>query len=247
MTLRIGVRGSKLALAYADKFCNLLSCDYEIVTITTTGDIRRDIPLSEIGGKGLFCNAIEEKLLNKEIDVAVHSLKDIPAQENPDLSISAVLKRNSPYDVIVGEVFKGCTIGTSSPRRTAQLKKLYKNLDITIKFCRGNIDTRLKKLDNKEFDAIVLAEAGIQELALNVDYVRLPIMPAIGQGIIALQTRKDDLETIEILQNINDEITFKQAQIERSFLKGIDGDCHTKVAGIATGENPVTFKAEYYD
>jgi hydroxymethylbilane synthase len=158
-----------------------------------------------------------------------------------------MLKRNSPHDVILGSVGYGCTIGTSSPRRTAQLKELYKNLDIKLKPIRGNIDTRLKKLDNKEYDAIVLAEAGLQALDIRRTWIKIPTIPAVGQGVIALQTRKDDNATIDVVAKINHAKTYAQAQVERAFLKGIGGDCHTKLAAHATGSNPITLKAMYYD
>jgi len=247
MKLRIGVRGSKLALAYAERVCAELSCETEIVIIKTVGDLNPDVPIYEIGGKGVFTSTIETSLLNSDIDVAVHSLKDMPGEEHPELVVSAMLKRNSPHDVILGSVGYGCTIGTSSPRRTAQLKELYKNLDIKLKPIRGNIDTRLKKLDNKEYDAIVLAEAGLQALDIRRTWIKIPTIPAVGQGVIALQTRKDDNATIDVVAKINHAKTYAQAQVERAFLKGIGGDCHTKLAAHATGSNPITLKAMYYD
>ena len=247
MKLKIGVRGSKLALAYADQACKELECETEIEIIQTDGDLNPDTPIHEIGGKGVFCNALEYALDQSIIDVAVHSLKDLPGEENPNLVITAMLKRNSPHDVLIGSVGYGCTIGTSSPRRTAQLKELYKNLDIKIKPIRGNIDTRLKKLDNKEYDAIVLAEAGLQALDIRRTWIKVPSIPAVGQGIIALQTRKNDEETIAIVKKVNHAKTYAQAQVERAFLKGIGGDCHTKIAAHATGTNPITLKAMYYD
>jgi len=247
MKLKVGVRGSKLALAYAERACKELPCDTEIIVIKTDGDLNPDVPIHEIGGKGVFCSTIETSLLNGDIDVAVHSLKDMPGEEHQDLVISAMLKRNSPHDVLIGSVGYGCTIGTSSPRRIAQLKELYKNLDIKIKPIRGNIDTRLGKLDNKEYDAIILAEAGLQAINIQRTWLRVPIIPAVGQGVIALQTRKDDANIIDIVKKVNHANTFAQAQVERAFLKGIGGDCHTKIAGHATGSNPITLKAMYYD
>jgi len=247
MKLKIGVRGSKLALAYAERACKELACDTELEIIQTDGDLNPDTPIYEIGGKGVFCNAIEYALAEGLIDVAVHSLKDLPGEENPDLIIAAMLKRNSPHDVLIGSVGYGCTIGTSSPRRTAQLKELYKNLDIKIKPIRGNIDTRLKKLDDKEYDAIVLAEAGLQALDIRRTWIKIPTIPAVGQGVIALQTRKDDEATIDIVKKVNHAKTYAQAQVERAFLKGMGGDCHTKLAAHATGSNPITLKAMYYD
>ncbi len=247
MTLRIGTRGSKLALAYADQAVQALDCDTQIEIIQTDGDLNPDTPIYEIGGKGVFCSALEYALSQGLIDVAVHSLKDMPGEETPGLAISAMLKRNSPYDVIVGKIKMGCVIGTSSPRRKAQLLDLYSSLNIEIKPIRGNIDTRLQKLDNKEYDAIVLAEAGLQALDIRRTTIKLPIVPAVGQGIIALQTRADDEATIEIVSKANHKKTYAQGQVERAFLKGIGGDCHTKIAGHATGNDPITLKAMYYE
>jgi hydroxymethylbilane synthase len=247
MILRIGVRGSKLALAYAERVCNELSCDTEIVIIKTAGDLNPDTPIHEIGGKGVFCNALEQELLNGTIDVAVHSLKDMPGDvEHPNLEIGAVLERNSPYDCLIGNVFDGFVLGTSSPRRNAQLEKLYANLNVVIKPIRGNIDSRLNKLDNGEYDAIILAEAGLQALGIERTVTRLPIIPAVGQGIIALQTVRG-LMAGDIVKEINHDLTFRQAQLERALLKGIGGDCTTKVAAYASGDNPIKLEAQYYD
>ena len=247
MILRVGVRGSKLALAYAERVCNELSCDTEIIIIKSAGDLNPDVPINEIGGKGVFCNALEQELLNGTIDVAVHSLKDMPGDvEHPLLEISAVLERNSPHDVLLGNVFDGCVLGTSSPRRKAQLEELYSNLNVVIKPIRGNIDTRLEKLDNGDYDAIILAEAGLQALGIDREYTRLSIVPAVGQGIIALQTVKG-LMSSDIIKEINHDLTYRQAKLERALLKGIGGDCTTKVAGYASGDNPIKLEAVYYD
>lgn len=250
MKLKIGVRGSKLALAYAERVCKELPCDTEIVVVKTTGDLHPDTPIHEIGGKKVFCSQLEDALLENTVDVAVHSLKDIPGDdEHPNLEISAVLERNSPYDVIIGNIFDGFTLGTSSPRRTAQLKSLYSNLNVKIKPIRGNIDTRLKKLDDGEYDAIVLAEAGLQVLGIDRDWVRLSIhhcTPAVGQGVIALQTIKGS-DASKIAKKINHNLTYRQAMLERSLLKGIGGDCYTKVAGYASEDNPIKLRAVYYD
>ena len=250
MKLRVGVRGSKLALAYAERVCSKLSCDTDIFVVKTTGDLNPDTPIHEIGGKGVFCSKLEEELLSENIDIAVHSLKDIPGDtENPNLEISAVLKRNSPHDALIGKVFDGFVLGTSSPRRKAQLEKLYANLNVKIKPIRGNIETRLKKLDNGDYDAIVLAEAGLETLGIDRGRIKLPIhhcTPAIGQGIIALQTRKGSKES-NIVKEINHDLTYRQAKLERSLLKGINGDCTTKIAGYASGDNPIKLRAVYYD
>ena len=245
--MKIGVRGSKLALAYAQKAIDAIG-EGEIEIIKTDGDLFPDTPIHEIGGKGVFCNTIESALAQDIIDVAVHSLKDMPGDvEHPDLHICAVLERNRPHDVLIGNVFDGFTLGTSSPRRKAQLEELYANQNVQIKPIRGNIDTRLAKLDAGEYDAIVLAEAGLDALQIKRDYTRLPIIPAVGQGIIALQTRKDDVTTNKIVSKANHKLTYEQAQLERALLKGIGGDCTTKVAAHATGSNPIELQAVYYD
>ena len=244
--IRVGVRGSKLALAYAEKAVTAIGTG-EVVIIKTLGDLNPDTPIHEIGGKGVFCNALEYALTQGLIDVAVHSLKDMPGDiEHPDLEISAVLERNESYDVLLGSVFDGFILGTSSPRRKAQLESLYSNLNVQIKPIRGNIDTRIKKLDNKEYDAIVLAQAGLQALGIDRISTRLPIIPAVGQGIIALQTVKGS-KASSIVKEVNHDLTFRQAQLERALLKGIGGDCTTKVAAHATGNNPIKLEAVYYD
>ena len=248
MILRIGVRGSKLALAYAERVCNELSCDTKIEIIKTDGDLNPDTPIHEIGGKGVFCNAIESALAQDIIDVAVHSLKDMPGDvEHPDLHVCAVLERNRPHDVLIGSVFDGFTLGTSSPRRKAQLEELYADQNIQIKPIRGNIDTRLAKLDAGEYDALILAEAGLDALGIKRDYERLSIVPAVGQGIIALQTRKNDMQTNNIVSEVNHKLTYEHAKLERALLKGIGGDCTTKVAAHATGSNPIKLQAVYYN
>ena len=247
MTIKIGVRGSKLAIAYADRVCAELNCSTEIIAIKTEGDLNPDTPIHEIGGKGVFCSAIEKALLEGSIDVAVHSLKDIPGDiETEGLEIPAVLERSSPHDVLIGKVFDGFVLGTSSPRRTAQLKELYKHQNVIIKPIRGNIDTRLEKLDNGQYDAIVLAEAGLNALNIKRSSIRLPIVPAVGQGIIALQTRTGSGAS-NIVKEINHDLTYRQAMLERALLKGIGGDCTTKVAAYASEDNPIKLEAVYYN
>ena len=244
--MKIGVRGSKLALAYAQKAIEAIG-EGEIEIIKTDGDLYPDTPIHEIGGKGVFCNAIEYALAQGLIDVAVHSLKDMPGDvEHPDLHVCAVLERARPHDVLIGKVFDGFVLGTSSPRRKAQLEQLYERHGVQIKPIRGNIDTRLAKLDAGEYDAIVLAEAGLDALGIQREYTRLSIVPAIGQGIIALQTRKADDKTNAIVSKANHKLTYQQAQLERALLKGIAGDCHTRVAGHATGSDPIKLEAVYY-
>ena len=245
--MRVGVRGSDLALAYANRACDELSCETEIVVIKTMGDLNPNVPIHEMGGKGVFCSAIETALINNEIDVAVHSLKDMPGDiQHPDLVIASYLKRNDPHDVLIGSVFEGCVIGSSSPRRKEQIQELYGNLNVEIKHIRGNIDTRLQKLDNKEYDAIILAKAGLDALNITRICKPLDIIPAVGQGTTVLQCRKDDVETIELVSKTNDDLTMRQSFLERALLKGIMGDCSTSVAAFAYDDAPIKMDVVYY-
>ena len=245
--IRVGVRGSDLALAYAKRACDELSCKTEIVVIKTMGDLNPDVPIHEMGGKGVFCSAIETALINNEIDVAVHSLKDMPGDiQHPDLVVASYLKRNNPHDVLIGSVFEGCVIGTSSPRRREQIQELYGDLNVEIKHIRGNIDTRLQKLDDKEYDAIILAKAGLDALDISRICKPLDIIPAVGQGTTVLQCRKDDVETIELVSKTNDDLTMIQSFLERSLLKGMIGDCSTSVAAYAYGDSPIKMNVVYY-
>ena len=247
MMIRVGVRGSKLALAYADRVRMALPFASELVVIKTLGDLNPNVPIHEIGGKGVFCSALEMALLDNEIDVAVHSLKDMPGDfEHPDLEITSTLRRNLPHDVLIGNISDGCTLGTSSPRRISQLEELYSGRGIKIKPIRGNIDSRLAKLDAGEYDAIVLAEAGLVALRIARSYTRLAIIPAVGQGTIALQCRKSDASTIEQVIQLDHELTHRQSDLERALLKGLMGDCTTSVAAYAHGDNPIKMKTVFY-
>ena len=251
--ITIGARGSKLSLAYAAKVkrliieskSNLSSDDINIKSIKTSGDIFYDKKLSEIGGKNLFCKEIEESLLTKKIDIAVHSLKDMASEEIPSLKIAAYIERNDPRDVFVSfkhsnlKELKDGVMGSSSRRRDLQLKLI--NKDISVKNIRGNIDTRINKLKEGLYDGIVLALAGIKTLQLeeNVKHIfsAEEMMPAVGQGIIAVQCRKDDVNIIKLLKKINNEETKQCAIAERSLLKTLSGDCDTAVGGLATIQN----------
>jgi hydroxymethylbilane synthase len=238
----IGARGSKLSLAYADKVKKLiletelsLSSDkIEIQSIKTSGDIFHDKKLSEIGGKNLFCKEIEESLITKKIDIAVHSLKDMATIEIPSLNIAAYIERNDFRDAFISfkysslKELKEGVMGSSSRRRDLQLKLINKN--ILVKNIRGNIDTRIQKLKDGLYDGIVLAVAGIKTLKLeeNVKHIftAKEMLPAVGQGIIAAQCRK-----------INNEETKQCAIAERSLLKTLGGDCDTAVGSLAIIEN----------
>jgi hydroxymethylbilane synthase len=249
----IGARGSKLSLAYACKVKRLiiesessLSSDkIEIQSIKTSGDIFHDKKLSEIGGKNLFCKEIEESLITKKIDIAVHSLKDMASEEIPSLNIAAYIERNDPRDVFVSlkysnlKELKDGIMGSSSRRRDLQLKLI--NKDILVKNIRGNIDTRIQKLKNGLYDGIVLALAGVKTLKLEENIKHIfsveEMLPAVGQGIIAAQCRKDDTNITNLLKKINNEETKKCAIAERSLLKTLGGDCDTAVGGLAVIEN----------
>ena len=248
--ITIGARGSKLSLAYVEKVKNLIlekskdlnDNDLVIKTIKTSGDIHSDIKLSEIGGKNLFCKEIEENLLENNIDIAVHSLKDMESEENESLMIGAYVKRNDPRDVLIcnkiknfNELSKGAKIGSSSRRRELQLKKINKN--VSVLNIRGNIDTRIQKLEDQKFDAIVLAAAGVKSLNLEhkigLIFDTNEIIPAIGQGIIAVQCRKDDEKIKDIIKRINDTETSLCAIAERKVLQTIGGNCETAIGGFA--------------
>jgi len=260
----IGSRGSKLSLAYSNHVKNLLmksnlqfddnSIDMKI--IKTSGDIFQNKKISDIGGKGVFCKQIEEELLESKIDLAVHSLKDLPTIMTDGLCVNAVVKRNDPRDAFLSysnKSFKDLKpqskIGTSSFRRQAQLNLLRNDLEIVT--MRGNIDTRIKKLKNHEYDAIVLSLAGIQMLNLINEvkevFTTEQMLPAIGQGVIALQCRKDDKKILNILKTINDKETFCCIQAERALLEAIGGDCDTAIGGLAKlSNNKIFLKSELF-
>ena len=260
----IGSRGSKLSLAYSSHVKNLLiksnsqfdDNSIEIKIIKTSGDIFQNKRISDIGGKGVFCKQIEEELLESKIDLAVHSLKDLPTKMTDGLCVNAVVKRNDPRDAFLSyssksfnELKPQSKIGTSSFRRQAQLNLLRNDLKIVT--MRGNIDTRITKLKNKEYDAIVLSLAGIQMLNL-INQVKEvftieQMLPAIGQGAIALQCKKDDQKTLNILKVINDKETYYCIQAERALLEAIGGDCDTAIGGLAKLSNDkISLKSELF-
>tara|TARA_B100000945_G_scaffold41372_1_gene27936 strand:+ start:1930 stop:2841 length:912 start_codon:yes stop_codon:yes gene_type:complete len=257
----IGARGSKLSLAYVSKVKDLISdgskdVDIQIKTIKTSGDIHNNTKISEIGGKNLFCKEIEENLIDKKIDVAVHSLKDMESIEHNELIIGAYIKRNDPRDSLVSNKIKnlselkdGMLIGTSSRRRELQIKRLNRN--ITVVHIRGNIDTRIKKVDEKKLDAIILATAGIKSLNLEnkigLIFNTNEMLPAVGQGIIAVQCRKEDKFILSIIKKINDEETSLCAKAEKKMLQTIGGDCQTAVGGLAEINNKnLSLKAQLF-
>ncbi len=241
----IGSRGSKLALLYAQKAkdqiikkTNLSKNDIEIKSITTKGDQVKNTRLSDIGGKGLFSTEIEKELENKNIDIAVHALKDMPAIETSGLQTDTFLERNDPREILIttnkkklNDLKLKSIIGTSSFRREFQIKKL--RSDLTCKIIRGNVDTRIKKLKNGDYDAIILSYAGIKNLNLENEIAEVfsvqEIIPSAGQGIIALQCREIDKDIISILKKVNHEETYKRAHAERNVLKVLEGDCQTAI------------------
>ena len=260
----IGSRGSKLSLAYAEHVKDLLSKSnsqfddnsIEIKIIKTSGDILQNKRISDIGGKGVFCKQIEDELLDSKIDLAVHSLKDLPTKMTDGLCVNAVVKRNDPRDAFLSNVSTSffqlksqSKVGTSSLRRKAQLNSL--RSDINIVSMRGNIDTRIGKLKNKEFDAIVLSLAGLKMLNLENEVKEIfstnQMLPAIGQGAIALQCRKDDRKTLDIIKMINDEESYCCIKAERALLEAIGGDCDTAVGGLAKLLNEkIVLKSELF-
>ena len=251
--ITIGTRGSKLSLTYAAKVKELLlkNCrelkeeNIDFKEIKTSGDLHLDKKISEIGGKNLFCKEIEESLIKKKIDIAVHSLKDMEANENSELLIGAYIKRNDFRDVIISEKIKnisdlkeGVKIGSSSKRRELQLKKI--NSKISVVNIRGNIDTRIKKIAENKLDGIMLAAAGIKSLSLDEKigfiFESEHILPAVGQGIIAVQCRKED-NIRSLIKRINDSDTSLCAIAERKMLQTIGGDCDTAIGGLAEIKN----------
>ena len=259
----IGSRGSKLALLYAQmakdkiiKNTNLKDEDIIIKPITTKGDLVKDKRLSEFGGKGLFSSNIEKELLNKNIDIAIHALKDMPALESKGLMTETFLERNDPREILLSigkkkfsELNLKSIIGTSSYRREFQIKKM--RPDIVCKLIRGNIDTRIKKLKEGTYDAIVLSYAGIKCLNLDNEISEIfsidKIIPSAGQGIIALQSREKDNKIISILEKINHSETYKRAHAERNILKVLEGDCETAVGAHATiDKDKIILEAELF-
>ncbi|MDC3257399.1 hydroxymethylbilane synthase [Candidatus Pelagibacter sp.] len=261
--ITIGSRGSKLALIYAqnakDKIIentNFKEEEIVIKKILTKGDQVQDVRLSEAGGKGLFSTSIEKELQDKKIDIAVHALKDMPAIETKGLKTDSFLMRNDPREILITrdkkklkELKVDAIIGTSSYRREFQIKKI--RSDINCKLIRGNIDTRIKKLKEGLYDAIILAYAGIKSLTIEDEITEVfsteELIPSAGQGIIALQCRDNDSEVISLLSKINNNETFQRAHAERNVLKVLEGDCETAVGvhSIIKG-NEIILEAELF-
>ena len=256
----IGTRGSKLALIYAEKVTKFLkivsSTHIEIKKIVTSGDENQNDRLSNIGGKGLFSKKIETELINHKIDIAVHALKDMPTIETEGLITNFYLKRNSPNEIFISnnnikfqDLKPNSIIGTSSYRREYQLQSI--RSDLNYKLIRGNVDTRIKKLENGVYDGILLSKAGIEALGLDnkitQEFNTEELIPCAGQGIIAIQCRENDQEIINILEKINDNQSRIIANAERNVLKILEGDCDTAVGVYAKIiKDIVNIKAELF-
>lgn len=249
--LVVGTRGSRLALRQTEIALGVLAAatpgaTFEVRTIQTTGDLS-DAPLTEAGGRGVFVVEIERALLEGEIDIAVHSLKDLPSEETPGLTIAAVLEREDPRDVLVSrggltlsQLPAGAAVGTGSPRRAAQIKAL--RPDVTVKEIRGNVDTRIRKVEEGRYDAAVLAAAGLARLGWleRAAQVFTPgeMLPAVGQGALAVQVRTGD--PAEAVANAADHPETRAAvTAERAFERRLGGGCSAAVAAYATvGRGP---------
>lgn len=241
--LVIGTRGSKLALWQANFIADNIKSRYPDIEVTikrvmTTGDRILDVPLAKIGGKGLFTKEIETEMLAGEIDLAVHSLKDMPTELPEGLTFAAITKRVDPGDAFISPDYrtldnlpKGAKVGTSSLRRRAQL--LHHRPDLEITDLRGNLDTRLKKLESKDFDAILLAVAGLKRLGWEEQITQvLPqniCLPAVGQGALAIEARSNDAEVLGVLEFLNDDETRWAVEAERAFLREVEGGCQVPV------------------
>ena len=261
--ITIGSRGSKLAMLYAQKAKDeiIKNTDFDdkniiIKPIITKGDQIKDTRLSEVGGKGLFSSNIEKELFNKNIDIAVHALKDMPAIETKGLTTDTFLERNDPREILITynkkkfkELNLRSVVGTSSYRREFQIKRI--RPDVKCKLVRGNVDTRIRKLKEGMYDAIILSYAGLKYLNLENEISEVfsanEIIPSVGQGIIALQCREEDDRIISILKKINHEETYRRAHAERNILKVLEGDCETAVGAHSKIDgDKITLEAELF-
>ena len=260
----IGSRGSKLALIYAEKARkkilsyakNFRIEEVTIKEIVTKGDQVQDKRLSEVGGKGLFSKTIEVELLDNKIDIAVHALKDMPSEETEGLLTNCFLERNDPREILISrdnknlkDLASNSIVGTSSFRREFQIKKIRDDLDC--KLIRGNVDTRIRKLNENLYDAIILSYAGIDSLGLNQNisqtFSTTEIIPCAGQGVIALQCRNNNEELIELLKSVNHQSTHNSIKAERNVLKVLEGDCETAVGVFASIDgDKINLEAELF-
>lgn len=254
-TIKIGTRGSKLALAQAMQVQDLLleNCGFanescEIVPIKTRGDEDKSRPIRHIGGKGIFCREIESALIDRLIDIAVHSMKDMPVEQPEGLVVDCVLQREDPRDAFVSDAYggidalpAGAVVGTSSLRRKAQLLRL--KPDVAVVDFRGNVDSRLRKLSNGDADAILLAMAGLKRLGkLDAPATPVPVesmLPAAAQGAVCIERRRGDEWTRAIASNLNDRASALQTRAERAFLAGVGGSCDLPVGALAKIEDGV--------
>ncbi|MCD8906285.1 hydroxymethylbilane synthase [Staphylococcus arlettae] len=247
--LIVGSRRSKLAMTQSQQFIDKLKAidptlDIEIKEIVTKGDKIVDKQLSKVGGKGLFVKEIQNELFNKDIDMAIHSLKDVPSVIPEGLTLGCIPDREIPFDAYIAknhvklqDLPAGSIVGTSSLRRGAQILAHYPEL--TIKWIRGNIDTRLNKLYNEDFDAILLAAAGLKRMGWSDDIVTTyldkdTLIPAIGQGALGIECRADDTELLELLQQVHNQEVADCVIAERTFLKAMDGSCQVPIGGYAS-------------
>lgn len=245
----VGSRRSKLALWQTNWFIDQMKqsgapFEFEIKEIVTKGDRILDVTLSKVGGKGLFVKEIEQALYDKEIDFAVHSMKDMPSAMPPGLVIGCIPPRVDERDAFISndhvklaDLPTGAVVGTSSLRRSAQI--LLQRPDLEIKWIRGNVDTRLEKLRAGEYDAIILAAAGLKRLGWSdntvTEYLEADVcIPAVGQGALAIECREDDQELLDALGKLTDDTTWKAVEAERAFLHAMDGGCQVPIAGHAT-------------
>jgi hydroxymethylbilane synthase len=251
--IRIGTRASKLAITQAEIIGDLLlnkhpHLDIELIKVTTSGDQDRSTPLHRLGGQGVFTKRIETELLNNTIDIAVHSAKDLPSKMTDGLTIGAVPPREIPSDVLISrdkqslaDLKSQSIVGTGSPRRKAML--LYHRPDLKVKEIRGNVETRLNKLANGDYDALIMAQAGLNRLGLVEQITQtLPLdifIPAPGQGAIVAQSRQDDLDIIGLLKSINNDKDHRCLICERLLLAGLGAGCSAAVGGYAKIENKV--------
>ena len=238
------------------KIAEVFFKDIEVKKIVTLGDENQKDRLSNLGGKGLFSKKIEDELLENKIDIAVHALKDMPSIETYGLETNCFLKRNSPNEILISnkklkfnELKPNSIIGTSSYRREYQLKN--KRSDLNYNLIRGNVDTRIKKMENGDYDAIILSKAGIDSLKINhkisEEFTTEDLIPCAGQGIIATQCRNNDIEIKQLLEKINDTYSRICANTERQVLKTLEGDCDTAVGAFSNIDgNNISLSAELF-
>jgi len=253
--IKVATRGSKLSLIQTKLVIDMIrrvepNAKFELVIVRTTGDVVQDKPFYSIGVKGIFEREVNSAILKGEADIAVHSMKDLPSELNPELIIAGYPPRDPPHDVVVTskdalgihDLPKGAKVGTSSMRRRAFLMSIRADLDVEV--IRGNVDTRLRKLLSGNYDALILAEAGLVRLmrddaGISVQYSRIPLEvmpPAPGQGIIAAVARRNS-DVAKLLESASDPLTRAQALAERAFLASIGGGCHVPLGGVAVPSN----------